>query len=221
MSHFIASLQLLEKEREKQTFCILNSIDHLWDKNKKWHVCLACNLDDKMEDIYWFLYDSRLWKDSQIVTTKIFFYLLNCISEDILCHMNVFYNTQDILAEIRVWSNFFKHPYNFSFTHHSKYYTYRQKIPQWDLLVINTEFLKKLQKERKQKWKGTITNTPMNDSLKNAKNVIVHLPNFTSITRRFLKSMVDVTEEVKTNVKLKKQLKNISFIEDYESNNIL
>lgn len=188
------------------------------------HNCLGCHLDTESQLIRNFLINSTYIQDSyeffRLYTFQLYLYSEKILEMVKIVGLPESYRKKNffVFYEIKLWTNFLKHPKAFILTHHPRYvFETDVDIP---TIKANTK-LKKLDFDFiKKYYSGDDKNKNENliGELKNNKNVVLILPDLLRITNEFCLASKAIIQLVHDNPIYKEILVDLTTLENYFDN---
>ena len=165
----------------EQVFCVLHESEYLGSHSGNSHACLACTLNDSLDNIYKFLLSNRYSKNLEYTFT-IYILLMYLLVEKLQTIFKIVGITHDyvesswpILIEIRKWANFVKHPKGFLFAHHPEFIFEDDLVPKekrrWKKITYSNFIDPLYKREDEIKFKRTI------HEFANKSQLLVVIPN--------------------------------------------
>lgn len=216
------AVHLPEKECN-QVFCQLHDFLKPNDNDKIGHNCIACNLNDSIENIYIFCKGAEhcTEPDNNNVEYNFTIYILLCylLVEKLHTVFKLIGITWDfvdenwtVLVEIRKWANFIKHPKGFLFSHHPQYVfeNNKQEKQFYDWQTLDYNFVTKFYtREDEGKYKQLIK------EIGNKNNLLVVLPEPKRISKELAIVCEKFVRTIELNPHFQEILKEHTTIEDY------
>lgn len=202
----------------QRVFCILHENEYLGTSHPKSHSCIACNLNESLENIYIFLVQNNSNNLEYSFSVYILLsYLLVEKLTTIFKHIGITLEYVEkkwmVLIEIRKWANFVKHPKGFLFSHHPKYFFEDDSIPlkyqKWKKIDYTSCVEPLYKREDEKKYQETIKR------FGNKKNLLVIIPNPQRISIELNNVCHEFCEKIKQNEHFKEILRHETVLDPY------